>query len=73
MTPHTAPNPTATPCFIKLRERGRRSWSFLSRNGTNRLRIRAARFSSKEAAQKVIESATPDNPQWEFKIVPAGD
>jgi hypothetical protein len=55
--------------MIKVREKGRKSWSFLSRGGTNRLRIHAVRFETREKAQALIDENAPDNPEWEWKIV----
>ncbi len=58
--------------FVKCREVGRKSWAFLTSNGElNRLRIRAARFSSLEKAQALIDENSADNPEWEFKAVVA--
>lgn len=55
---------------IKLREKGKRQWAFLtSRGGTNYLRIHAARFETVESAQKVIDENAADNPEWEWKVV----
>jgi predicted short-subunit dehydrogenase-like oxidoreductase (DUF2520 family) len=56
------------PCYIKVRENGRKAWAFLSRGGTSRLRIHAIRFSSRDRAQSLIDENAPDNPEWEWKI-----
>lgn len=63
-----ATQPSSVPCYIKVREKGRRQWVFLSRGGTNRLRIHAIRFASQERAQALINQNAPDNPEWEWMI-----
>ena len=55
---------------IKVRKVGSKSWAFLSRNGTNRLRIHACRFQTAEDANSLIEANRPDNSGWEWKVVP---
>jgi hypothetical protein len=57
--------------YIKVRETGQKTWRFLTRNGTNKLRIHAAAFTSAEGAQRVIDDNKTDNPGWEWKVVPA--
>jgi hypothetical protein len=54
---------------IKVRELGRKSWAFLSSNGTTRLRVHALQFTQERAAALIAENA-PDNPEWEFKATP---
>lgn len=55
---------------VKVREKGTRSWSFLtSSGGTNRLRIHAAQFTAEQAARLIAENAG-DNPEWEFRYQP---
>ncbi len=55
---------------IKCREIGRKQWSFLSRGGTNRLRIHAVIFATRDKAQALIDENAADNPEWEWMIVP---
>lgn len=52
---------------IKVREKGRKRWAFLSRNGTTQLRIHALTF-TREQAEKLIADNAPDNPEWEWSI-----
>jgi len=54
---------------VKVREKGKKQWAFLTRNGTNRLRVHASQFASKEVAQKFVDANAPDNPEWEWKVV----
>lgn len=54
--------------YIKVRERGSKSWSFLGRVGTYRLKMHASRFVSAEKAQEVIDGNAADNPEWEWKV-----
>ncbi len=55
---------------IKLREKGRRRWEFLTSDGAlNRLRIHAARFEDAGKAQKIIDENAADNPGWEWMVV----
>jgi hypothetical protein len=62
----------AAPAFvhiIKVRKKGDKQWSFLtSKGGTNRLRIHAACFQSKEKAQSVIDENAAENTEWEWKV-----
>jgi hypothetical protein len=58
-------------CFIKVREKGRKAWAFLARGGTSRLRVHASRFETPEKAQALIDANAADNPEWEWKVVPA--
>lgn len=62
-----------TASYIKCREIGKKKWAFLSRNGTNQLRIHAIRFQDEDRAKQVIADNTADNPEWEFKVVPVGN
>lgn len=64
----TAPRPALTH-FIKVRFAGERRFSFLTREGTTRLRVHASQFTH-ENAQKALEVLRADNPEHEFKIVP---
>jgi hypothetical protein len=57
--------------MIKVRELGKKRWAFLAANGTNALRVHGVRFSSYQRAQAVIDANAPENPGWEWKIVPA--
>jgi len=61
------------PAFfhVKVREIGRKQWVFLSSGGTNRLRVHALVFAGRERAQALINDNAPDNPEWEWRIVPA--
>lgn len=59
------------PSHIKCRERGRKTWAFLARGGVSRLRVHALRFETAEKAQALIDENAPDNPEWEWKVVPA--
>lgn len=59
--------------YIKVRERGRNTWVFLARGGTSRLRVHALQFATPERAQALIDDNAPDNPEWEWKVVPLGD
>lgn len=55
--------------YVKCRMKGQKAWRFLtSRGGLNRLRIHAATFKSKEAAQALIDENAADNPEWEWKV-----
>lgn len=53
---------------VKVREKGKKQWSFLSRSGTNRLRVHALRFTAEGAAELIADSQA-DNPGWDFKAV----
>lgn len=54
---------------IKLREKGKKSWSFLTpRGGSIRLKIHAARYTRTNAAVQVVQLSA-DNPTHEFKAV----
>lgn len=54
---------------IKVREKGKTRWAFLTARGTiNYLRLHAAQF-TEENANKVIQDNQADNPDWEFKAV----
>lgn len=64
-TPHTGPS------FIKVREKGRRGWTFLARGGVSRLRVHALRFETAERARALIAENEGDNPGWDWRIVPA--
>lgn len=55
-------NPTH---HIKVREKGKKRFSFLSRNGVTNLRIHAIQF-TKEGADKLIAENAARNPEWEF-------
>lgn len=55
---------------IKVRFAGEKRFAFVAGKGTNRLRIHASMFTH-ENAQKAIETLRADNPEHEFKIVPA--
>ena len=62
-----------TACVIKVRQRGAKTYSFLtSKGGTNRLRIHAARFEDKDGqtgeqrAQRVVTANR--QPGWEWKV-----
>lgn len=56
---------------IKVREKGGKSWSFLTPRGTtNRLRVHAAIFADRDRAQRVIDDNAPGNPGWDWKIAP---
>jgi hypothetical protein len=57
--------------MIKVREVGATRWQFLSRDGTTKLRVHALRFPSYDKAQALIEENVADNPEWEWKTVPA--
>jgi len=57
--------------MIKVRELGAKRWAFLARNGTTRLRVHALRFESYDKAQRLINENAADNPEWEWKTVPA--
>lgn len=59
----------STPSYIKCREIGDKTWVFLSRGGTNHLRVHALRFATAERAQAVIDENAADNPEWEWKVV----
>lgn len=56
---------------VKVREIGQKQWRFLSRGGTNRLRIHAIQFATRERAQALIDDNAADNPGWEWKAVAA--
>jgi hypothetical protein len=56
--------------YVKHREKGSKGWFFLTDDGgRTRLRIHAASF-TEENARGLIADCLPDNPAWEFKIVP---
>lgn len=55
--------------YIKIREVGKKTWKFLARDGSTRLRIHAASFADETAAQRLIDENKADNPEWEWKIV----
>ena len=57
--------------YIKVREIGSPTWSFLGRMGTYRLKMHASRFDTIEKAQAVIDENTADNPGWEWKVTSA--
>lgn len=57
--------------MIKVREIGKTRWGFLARDGVTRLRVHALRFSSYDKAQALIDDNVADNPEWEWKLVPA--
>lgn len=57
--------------MIKVRELGDKRWVFLARGGTTRLRVHALRFESYDKANALIEENAADNPEWEWKAVPA--
>ena len=59
------------PHYVKVRLIGRKAWAFLARGGTSRLRVHALRFDSLEKAQGLIDENAADNPEWEWKAVPA--
>jgi hypothetical protein len=60
------------PAFVKCREKGRKTWAFLTPGaGLNRLRVHAARFDTLAKAQALIDENAADNPEWDFKAVPA--
>lgn len=54
--------------LIKVRKRGGKAWAFLSRHGTNRLRIHAVTFETREKAQALIDANAPNNPDWDWRI-----
>jgi hypothetical protein len=54
---------------IKVRMVGKKKWSFLTRRGTNPLRIHAAQFATPEKAQTLIDDNREENPEWEWRIV----
>jgi hypothetical protein len=55
---------------VKVREKGKKRWAFLSSaNGTNQLRVHALQF-TEEGARKLIADNQADNPDWEFKAQP---
>lgn len=53
---------------INVREIGKKQWRFLSGNGTNRLRIHALNFETRDKAQALIDDNAADNPEWEWKV-----
>lgn len=56
---------------IRFRQKGRRSWRYLtSKGGGNRLRIHAARFDSREKAQAVIDESAAENADFEMEVCP---
>lgn len=61
----------SAPSFIKVREVGKKTWAFLARGGTSRLRVHALRFATAEKAQALIDDNAADNPEWEWRVVPA--
>lgn len=58
--------------YIKFRTAGKGAWFFATPRGeATRLRIHAARFDSKEAAEAVAANDQKINPELDFKVVPA--
>ncbi|WP_137114154.1 hypothetical protein [Mesorhizobium sp. GR13] len=58
---------------IKVREKGRKKWQFLtSRGGLTNLRVHAARWSTREPCDTLIADNAADNPEWDFKVVDMG-
>lgn len=53
---------------VKVRKKGEKCWAFLSRGGTNRLRVHALQF-TREQADRLIADSAPSNPDWDFKAV----
>lgn len=63
-------NPTAKQGAIKVRKKGTRAWYFLTPSGGRlRLRIHAALYRDKAAAQAVIDASAAANPDYEWKAV----
>lgn len=55
---------------IKVRERGKRAWLFVGAGeDATRLRIRAARWPDRAAAEAALASLAKGNPELEFKAV----
>lgn len=54
--------------YIKVRYAGEKRFAFLSRHGTNRLRLHASQFTEANA-QKALEVLREDNPEHQFKLV----
>lgn len=60
-----------TEYAIKVRRAGAKTFAFLTPGGgTNSLRVHAARFKGKDAAQLTADKSAPDNPGTEWKVVP---
>lgn len=58
--------------YIKVREKGKKAWAFLSSKGnTNRLRVHAVMF-PKDRALLVATEIMAENAEWQAKIVPIG-
>lgn len=64
--------------MVKVRAPGDKRFAFLTpRGGTNHLRVHASIFEDRdgetgaERAQRLIDSCSPDNPGWEWKIINA--
>ena len=58
----------ATAFHIKVRKKGGKSWAFLSDGGTNRLRVHAVRYTSREQADRDLRWHETHNPDHDFKV-----
>ena len=55
---------------IKIREKGKRRWDFLTSDGRlTHLRLHAAMTDDSEKAQGYVQKITEDNPGFEAKVV----
>lgn len=55
---------------IKWKHKDDKKFVFMTSNGGgNSLKIHAARFETKEAAQKIIDDNVADNPDFKFRVV----
>lgn len=57
---------------IKVKEDkpGAKAWAFLTpKGGTNRLRVHATQFDSRDRADQVRDQVAADNPGHQFKVV----
>jgi hypothetical protein len=56
--------------LIKVRDKQKGGrWSFLSRDGSNRLRIHALRFTPERAATLAAEIIANEEANWDAKVV----
>lgn len=55
---------------IKVREKGKRAWYFVTPSGgMNRLRVHAAQWNGKDKAESSAAYAAGNNERYEFKVV----
>ncbi len=56
---------------VKVRKKGTKQFSFLSSGGTtNRLRVHALQFDTREKADTMVTHLRADNPDWEAVVRP---